>query len=160
MDKLNILILATGYYPAKTYGGPVSSIQNLAMLLKDDCRFYVVTRNHELHDSKRLEGIRDGWCTRDECEIIYLDDSKMNVSGIVEASRASGVDFSVVFSQFFLTTASILPEGRYQRSSISPSLLHLAARFVPARSISSAGRKFPTPPFGNDFMTEAELIIS
>ena len=101
MDKLNILILATGYYPAKTYGGPVSSIQNLAMLLKDDCRFYVVTRNHELHDSKKLEGIRDGWCTRDECEIIYLDDSKMNVRGIVEASRASRVDFSVVFSQSF-----------------------------------------------------------
>lgn len=101
MTKLNILILATGYYPAKTYGGPVSSVQNLAVLLENDCRFYVITRNHELHDSKRLESIRDGWSSRDECEIIYLDDSKMNVKGIVEAASACSAKFDVVFSQSF-----------------------------------------------------------
>lgn len=99
MAKLNILILAAGYYPAKTYGGPVSSIQNLALLLRGICRFYVVVRNHELHDTKRLDGIQDGWCSREECEIIYLEDAKMNTNGIVNAAKACDVKFDVIFSQ-------------------------------------------------------------
>ena len=58
MEK--VLIANGGYYPAKNYGGPVVSIDNICSLLKDNFVFYIICSNHELGETKTLEGISDG----------------------------------------------------------------------------------------------------
>ena len=56
-----VLIVTPGYYPAKTYGGPVVSIKNLTDLLGDKIDFYILTSNHELNENKMIEGLPQGF---------------------------------------------------------------------------------------------------
>lgn len=76
MEK--VLIANGGYYPAKNYGGPVVSIDNICSLLKDNCVFYIICSNHELGEAKILEGISNGWNERSNCYVVYLDESEIN----------------------------------------------------------------------------------
>ena len=69
---MKILIVAGGFLPAKKYGGPVVSIDNLCSLLKDEAEMYVIADDHDNGESKRLEGIKEGWNQRSNCSVYYL----------------------------------------------------------------------------------------
>lgn len=75
MDK--VLIINGGYYPAKNYGGPVVSIDNICTLLQDRFDFYILCTNHELGDTKHLKGIKEGWNNRANCQVQYLSNEEI-----------------------------------------------------------------------------------
>lgn len=75
---MKILIVLGGFYPAQTYGGPTVSIDNLCTLLKEDVDFYILTSDHELHKTDRLDGIEDGWNDRGSCKVMYMRTSEDN----------------------------------------------------------------------------------
>lgn len=74
---MKVLIIMDGYLPGKKYGGPPISVDNLCSLLDDD--FYIVTRDHDLFETERYDCITDGWNDRNNCNVMYLQDSKYNV---------------------------------------------------------------------------------
>lgn len=77
---MKIMIAVGGFYPAKRYGGPAVSIENLVNFISDT-KFYVVTRNHDWKSSERLNGIEEGWnIYNPHTQVIYLSDSVKRVS--------------------------------------------------------------------------------
>ena len=70
--KEKILIMYSGYKPAKTYGGPVNSISNIIQALGKRYDFYVIASNHELKSIKRLQGIKYGWNRIEDANVKYL----------------------------------------------------------------------------------------
>ena len=155
MTMLNMLILVTGYYPAKMYGGPASSIQNLAVLLENFCRFYIVTRNHDLHDSRRLGGIQDGWFARKECEIIYLAESKMTANGIAEAAKSCGVKFDAVFSQSFFDHSLNFAGKKVSEEFGIPFLIAPRGELCPGAFRFKRWKKVPYTAFWKHYYNKA-----
>ena len=72
---MRIMIVGGGFLPAKNYGGPVVSIENLVNLV-DTVEFYIVTRDHDWKDNKKLKGISDGWnLFNSHTKVLYLPDT-------------------------------------------------------------------------------------
>lgn len=84
---MRVLVQAGGFFPAKKYGGPVVSVDNLCTLLNDDCEFYLLARDHDQGSKERLTGICEGWNQRENCKVRYLRESEMTnntILGIIE----------------------------------------------------------------------------
>lgn len=75
--RKKILIFTAGYFPAKKYGGPPVSIQNLSKKLCKIFDIFVVTSNHDLGDTTILEEISDGWNENEYNSVLYLPDEKL-----------------------------------------------------------------------------------
>ena len=73
--RARVIIANGGFLPAKTYGGPVVSIDNLCSFLHEDIDFFVICTNHELGVSQKLDHIVDGWNDRGNCKVRYFADS-------------------------------------------------------------------------------------
>lgn len=98
---MRILIIAGGFLPAQKYGGPVVSIDNLCTLLDDE--FYVVARNHDLGEQKKLEGISQGWNIRSNCKVLYLQDSECKYKRFMEIFCEVSPDIVYLNSLFSAT---------------------------------------------------------
>lgn len=72
-----ILVVTPGYYPAKTYGGPVVSISNLIEAFVAEAKFFIVTSDHELKNKKHLCNISHGWNRVGNAKVLYLSDKEM-----------------------------------------------------------------------------------
>lgn len=72
-----ILIILSGFFPGKKYGGPPVSVDNFCALQKD-CECYIVTHNHDLLETKKFDGIHEGWNDRSNCKVLYLSDLEYN----------------------------------------------------------------------------------
>lgn len=69
-----------GFFPGKKYGGPPVSIDNFCSLMKEhDC--FIVTRDHDLFETERFNGIQEGWNDRGNCKVLYVSDSEYNKAG-------------------------------------------------------------------------------
>ena len=73
---MKILIPTYGYFPAQNYGGPPVSISNIVTLLHEDHEFYIVTSDHDLKSTEKLEGISDGWNDVGYAKVLYLSDGQ------------------------------------------------------------------------------------
>lgn len=85
--RARVLIANGGFLPAKTYGGPVVSIDNLCSFLHEDIDFFVICTNHELGSKKKLNHIADGWNDRGNCMVRYFADAdvtKRKLKTVVE----------------------------------------------------------------------------
>lgn len=88
---MKILIVMGGFFPGKKYGGPPVSINNFCSLMKEhEC--FIVTRDHDLFETKRFESIRQGWNDRDNCKVLYIPDSEYNKTGFEKVIREKRPD--------------------------------------------------------------------
>lgn len=72
---MKILIVMSGFFPGKKYGGPPVSIDNFCSLMSDyEC--YVVTHDHDLFETEKFANIHDGWNDRGNCKVLYLNDEE------------------------------------------------------------------------------------
>lgn len=79
LKKMKILSIIGGYIPAKKYGGPVVSINNLANLLYgQEHQFYIVTVDHDLKSNTRFDNITEGWNTLKNCKVLYLREEEIS----------------------------------------------------------------------------------
>lgn len=74
---MKILIIIGGFFPGKQCGGPPVSVDNFCSLMKEQ-NCYIVTRNHDLLDSKPYSNISKGWNDRGNCKVLYLSDQQYN----------------------------------------------------------------------------------
>ena len=72
-----------GYKPARTYGGPVNSINNIVEGLGDKFDFYIITSNHEFRSMERLSNIEDGWNSLGKANVLYLSEEELSIKNIV-----------------------------------------------------------------------------
>ena len=97
---MKVLVVAGAFYPAKRYGGPVVSIDNMCTLLKDQCDFYLIARDHDFGEEKRLEGITSGWNERNNCKVLYLSEDKFTYEIFQKVYLDVSPDFVYVNSLF------------------------------------------------------------
>ncbi len=75
---MKIIIIMSGYFPGKEYGGPPVSTDNFCSLMKED-ECYIITRNHDLSNTFPYKGIRSNeWNKRSNCTVLYLNDRDYN----------------------------------------------------------------------------------
>lgn len=83
----SLVILNWGYYPAKTYGGPAISIENIVkVLIKEFESITVICNAHELNSNELIAGIEANSVTKGKYgeNILYLDEEHKNVDFIKE----------------------------------------------------------------------------
>lgn len=100
----NLVIFNWGYYPAKTYGGPAISIENIVRTLINEFESITVICNaHELNSSEKIEGIKaNSICKGLYGEnILYLDEEHKNVGFIKEKLAFLGSVDLIYVNSFF-----------------------------------------------------------
>lgn len=70
---MKILIIMSGYFPGKKYGGPPVSVSNFCSLLSEET-CYIVTRNHDMGETMPYELETNTWIKRENCLVMYLED--------------------------------------------------------------------------------------
>ncbi len=70
--KRIVLIITQGFLPAKSFGGPVTSINNFASHFSDQYEIRIITGDHELNKKERLAGIDEGWNTVNSSWVYYV----------------------------------------------------------------------------------------
>lgn len=107
---LKVLVIAGGFPPAKTYGGPSVSIDNFCELLADRIDIYVVANSHELHSKELLEGIQYGWNIRKNCKAYYLKYNiyaSFQIEQVVEEISPDIIYINSLFSAYLVLPALV-----------------------------------------------------
>lgn len=119
MAKRKILIHTSGYFPAKKFGGPPVSIENMCYLLRGEAEFYIVALDHDLFEKEKLKGINPGWNNyANDVYVLYLNEkeiTKKRVRGIFQEIEPDTV---YVNSVFRYTGIPFLSEGKRKQCRI------------------------------------------
>lgn len=102
-----VLMITGGFPPAKKYGGPPVSIENICTLLDDKLDFYVLALNHDFKEKKVLDGIHSGWNKRGHINVQYLSEKEYKSSNIVSVIDELQPNMLYVNSIFY--AAVVLP---------------------------------------------------
>ena len=103
--RLRILLSVCGFPPAVNYGGPAVSLDNLTRLLRDEAECFVLTRDHDKGEPRRLEGISEGWNDRDGVRVRYLSDDELSLDAcrrIADEVRPDLLYLNSLFSADFV----------------------------------------------------------
>lgn len=76
---MKILIIMSGFFPGKKYGGPPVSVNNFCALMeKHEC--YIITHNHDMGETEAYIGLASKcWIDRSNCRVMYLQDEMYNI---------------------------------------------------------------------------------
>lgn len=129
-----VLIVTPGFYPAKTYGGPVVSIKNLIDALGNEINFYILTSNHELKQSKAIVGLPEGFSQRGKAKICYISDKAMNEAffkNVIDEVNPDCIYINAIFHKLLSVPMIKLSKKRNIRCIIAPrgGLCENAMRF-------------------------------
>lgn len=97
---MKVIISNGGFLPAKTYGGPVVSIDNLCRFLHEAVEFYVICTDHELGSVQRLNGISEGWNDLGYCKVRYFSNSdvtEQNLCAVVDGIKPDTIYINSLF---------------------------------------------------------------
>lgn len=116
---MKILIIMSGFFPGKKYGGPPVSVDNFCSLMAEhEC--YIITHDHDLREKKRYEGIQNGWNERENCKVCYSSDTEYNVHTFEKAIE--DIEPDVIYLQG-LFQSCVLPCLQLAKKHSIPVLL-------------------------------------
>lgn len=98
---MKVLIISEGFYPAKQYGGPVTSIRNLCELIKEDVEIFVIANNFELNTHEILNVVSSKWIQTSGIKLMYLskkNQTKNNFRKIVKTINPDCIYLNSLFS--------------------------------------------------------------
>lgn len=107
MNKKRVLITVIGYYPAKEYGGPPVSVQNLCDSLHNEIDFYIVTSNHERGRKEKLPEITEGWQKVGNAHVIYLAEKDKTKRKYLEIIK--DIKPNCIYLNSFFDALGVLP---------------------------------------------------
>lgn len=114
------MIVYGGFLPAKKYGGPVVSIENLVNFF--DHSFWIVTRDHEWKTNEKLTGIHDGWnIFNDHTKVIYLEDSEHTKKRYISIIQEINPD--IIYINGFYSIQMYIPMIKAARMMKIPILI-------------------------------------
>lgn len=110
---MKILIIAEGFFPGEKYGGPPVSVDNFCTLMtqtgnSDEYKCYIITRNHDLGDSRKYEFISEGWNNRGNCKVLYLSDKEFCYRRFMQVAEEIDPDILYLQSLFSKSTLPAL----------------------------------------------------
>jgi glycosyltransferase involved in cell wall biosynthesis len=94
--KKNILMFNGYYVPAKNYGGPATSAENIVETCSDSFNFFIVAANHDFGDSTPFEGIKKGWNKVGRANVLYLEKKNYAFSILKMISLIKETDSSLI----------------------------------------------------------------
>lgn len=77
---MKVLIIMSGFFPGRKYGGPPVSADNFCSLTKGSAECYIVTHNHDMGEKEPYQGIDVGWNNRGNAKVKYVSDDEYNSS--------------------------------------------------------------------------------
>ncbi len=77
---MKVLIIMSGFFPGKKFGGPPVSVNNFCSLLLNYAECFILTLNHDMGDINPYEDIHNGWNVRTNCKIKYVSDIEYNIN--------------------------------------------------------------------------------
>lgn len=123
-----ILVIAAGFPPAKTYGGPAVSVENFCNLMKEHFELYVITSNHELHSDTVLEGIHEGWNNHQSCKVLYLKESLFLYKKFKKTVKEIEPDY--IYINSFFSAHFVLPTLCIAKTCKIPVILAPRGQFA------------------------------
>src|SRR5262245_24440413 len=119
--KPTIVLLYDHFYPDHTAGGPVTSLSNLADLLKDKIQMRIVTGSKEFSSGQLIEGIaNDQWLQWNGIPIWYATGLKGLKRAFMSLPAESLVFLNGVFSLKFFLYPLYFSRRRGFRTVVSP----------------------------------------
>lgn len=100
---MNKILVFNGYYlPAKNYGGPLTSLQNVIESCSDEYEFYVISRNHDFGSCIPFNIKTRVWHKVGKANVMYiekgyLDFSYKNMHSLLSTLKPALVWFAGVF---------------------------------------------------------------
>jgi glycosyltransferase involved in cell wall biosynthesis len=88
---MRILIIMSGFFPGRNYGGPPVSVDNFCSLLKDEC--YIVAHNHDMGETMPYTTIHEGWNDRGNAKVMYVSNKEYRYSTFLKVARELHPDF-------------------------------------------------------------------
>lgn len=120
---MRILIFNGYYYPAKNYGGPQTSIQNLVATCGDQHEFYIVSRNHDFNSKVSFNVPIRTWVQVGKAMVIYIEDGYLDYSYKDMISFLEGVKPDLIWFAGVLTPAKRIVGANASRKLNIPLLL-------------------------------------
>lgn len=105
--------MASLFWPQKNSGGPPISIMNLVQAVKDAFEIYIISKNHEINDTKPLEGILPGWNRFDFGKAIYTPSGEHTFGTI--SRLIDEVKPDVIYQNSFFSVDDLLPVLVYKK---------------------------------------------
>ncbi|HEX8833640.1 MAG TPA: glycosyltransferase [Abditibacteriaceae bacterium] len=119
-----VLVLTPWYLPGYKAGGPIPSVANIVLALKDEHDFSIVTTDRDHGETKPYPGIeRDSWVKHESTPVFYFSPEKLSLGGLRTVLRSKPYDALYLNSVF---------EPRF---AIMPLLLHKLGMIPRARVI-------------------------
>jgi len=107
--KQRLLILTDWFYPGFKAGGIITSIYDLAMLLKDEYSIFIITSDRDLGDSRPYKGITtDQWTLMNNINIYYASPKSLGLRNIVREIRKNNIDF-IYLSNMYSVWFAVFP---------------------------------------------------
>lgn len=117
-QKKRILFFIDWYYPAFKAGGPISSVRNLCLQLKNKYEVLVVTSDRDLGDNQPIPGISVNEITTVEgIDVIYLSPDQISADKFRQISLDFNPDvihLNSLFSKYF----TLLPLSVFKRDQV------------------------------------------
>lgn len=118
---MKVMITVGGFYPAKNFGGPATSIYNICNLLCKTIDIVVITANHDLNSKEPLEGVVEGKNEYDGFSVYYLSEEYINYRSFAEIADKEKPDIVYVNSLF--SGKYFIPFLKYTKKRGLPLLL-------------------------------------
>lgn len=90
---MKILIVMSGFFPGKKYGGPPVSVDNFCSLMKGECECFIITHNHDMGELVVYPDITEGWNDRNNAKVLYLSNEDYCYSGFFEIAKDLNPDY-------------------------------------------------------------------
>ena len=117
---MKILIITSGYFPGRKYGGPPVSVDNFCSLMSGVAECYIVTHNHDMGESTPYSNIIDGWSWNDRgnSHVLYLSDKDYNAVSFERVVRDVLPDYIYLQSLFQSCVISCLALAKKYRIQV------------------------------------------
>lgn len=90
---MKILIIMSGFFPGRKYGGPPVSTDNFCSLMKGEIECFIVTHNHDMGEKTPYQGINTGWNDRGNAKVKYVGDAEYNRQAFEAAIKEITPDY-------------------------------------------------------------------
>ena len=126
--KPKILVFIDWFLPGYKAGGPIRSVANIVLGLKDSFDFYVIASDRDLGENEPYPDVKlNEWLAQDGYHVIYLSPERQswrNLQGLIHGQNFDVIYFNSLFSFKF----TLLPLLICKRTGISASKILLAPR--------------------------------
>lgn len=131
--------MASLFWPQKNSGGPPVSIMNLVKSICSKYELYIISNNHELNDSKPLDGVSEGKNVFDFGTVYYLSRERHSINGVLGIINQIQPD--VIYQNSFFSYNDVIPVLLYKKKHRSTKVIITPRGEFQANALRSKGFK-------------------